>query len=123
MAVITLPKDVADMGGDEFKILPAGTYEGSIERVDLGQTSKRDPMFKVLWKTEQGYVYDNVSVNAEFKVKQYMKLLGIENGNTFDTDDLLGVEAIIEVTNSNYTNPNTQETRPVANIKRITPMA
>jgi len=123
MAVITLPKDVADMQGDEFKILPAGTYTGSIERVDLGQTRTGNQMFKVLWKTEQGYVYDNVSIKAEFKVKQYTKLIGIEEGNSFDTDDLIGVDAIIEIENSNYTNPATQETRQTANIKRITPMA
>lgn len=125
MPLLTLPKDISDMK-DEYTQLSTGTYEGVIDRVNIGKTQRGDSKFDVMWKNkgeEGGVIWDTVSLKAEFKVKQYAKLIGIESGNTIDTDLLVGAEGILDVVAEPYTKPDTQETVVRPRIKRISPVA
>ncbi|MCK4522064.1 MAG: hypothetical protein KAU20_05805 [Nanoarchaeota archaeon] len=125
MPLLTLPKDISEMQ-DEFTSLPTGSYEGIIDRVNIGKTQKGNPKIDVMWKNkgeEGGVVWDTVALNVDFKVKQYAKLLGVDAGNTIDTDLLIGAEGILDVVAESYTNPTTGETSTRPKIKRISPVA
>jgi hypothetical protein len=125
MPVITLPKDVGEMS-DGFSSLGEGTYEATIERVNVGQTQKGNTKMDIMWKNEGeggGVVWDTVAVNVDFKVKQYARLLGMDSGDTLDTDLLVGAKGIIEIASDSYTNPSTGETTVRGKIKRVSPVA
>ena len=118
MAVITLNKDLSEMN-DEFKAVADGTYEATIEKMDFGKSSKGNDMLKVQWKIDDGgMVFDNVPLSVDFKVKQYAKLIGMDSGDTLDTDLFLGVKGIIEVVTRNYKGAD-GEPKSSPNIKRI----
>ena len=121
MAIITLPKDISEMA-DEFTPVAEGTYEATIESVDIAKSSKGNDMLKVRWKIDNGgVVFDNVPLSVDFRVKQYAKLIGLESGDTLDTEQFIGARGIIEVKNRTYENAN-GETVTTADIKRITPI-
>jgi len=122
MAILTLPKDISEMS-DEFTPLSSGTHICTVERVRVGKTQKGDTKFDVMWKDKEegGVVWDTVSVNADFKIKQYAKLIGLETGNVLDTDQLVGVEAVVEVISDTYTDPETGETTVRSRVRRVSP--
>ena len=119
MAIITLDKDISEMD-DEFKPIAEGTYEATIEKMEVTQSQKGNPMLKCVWglsDTNQK-VFDNIPLNVDFKVKQYCKLIGIESGTEIDTEQFIGAKGIIEVENQTYTDRNGEQ-KMSSKIKRI----
>lgn len=45
-----LKKDMEDSASSDFKEVPHGTYEVAITKLELGESSKNDPMVKVWFK-------------------------------------------------------------------------
>lgn len=120
MALITLPKDIADIEDGGNSVVPAGTYEAKIERADVGTTKKGDTKITIWWRIPEnnGIVFDTIPITekAAFKIKPYAALLGIDAGSQIDSDELVGVDAIVEVVGDTYNG------KPTARIKRISPM-
>lgn len=46
--------EAAENGGGDFKEVPVGTYEVAITKLELGESSKNDPMVKVWFKILDG---------------------------------------------------------------------
>lgn len=49
-----LKKDIEDSAGNDFKEVPLGKYEVAINKLELGESSKHDPMVKVWFKIVSG---------------------------------------------------------------------
>ena len=45
-----LKKDIEDSASNDFKEVPLGSYEVAITKLELGESSKSDPMVKVWFK-------------------------------------------------------------------------
>ena len=46
--------EAAENGGGDFKEVPVGTYEVAITKLELGESSKNDPMVKIWFKILDG---------------------------------------------------------------------
>lgn len=111
----------------EFQPMPAGQYMGKISNPDdvqLTESSNGNPMIKVQWTVTEGEyegrkLFDNVPLTAKagFKVKQYAEVIGLEEGAELDTDDFVGAEALLKVTQREY------QGEPRNNIDKVTPAA
>ena len=49
-----LKKDIEDSANNDFKEVPLGNYEVAITKLELGESSKGDPMVKVWFKILEG---------------------------------------------------------------------
>lgn len=49
-----LKKDIEESSSNDFKEVPLGTYEVAITKLELGESSKGDPMVKVWFKILEG---------------------------------------------------------------------
>lgn len=49
-----LKKDIEDSANNDFKTVPHGSYEVAINKLELGESSKGDPMVKVWFKIVSG---------------------------------------------------------------------
>lgn len=120
MANINLDYNLEDVA-TEFEPLPSGQYYAKIVNPDdfyLTESQSGKPMIKVAWTVMEGEhegrkVFDNVVLSIDWKVKQYCQAAGIESGSALDTDDFIGMEGLVQVTQQEYNG----ETRN--NIKNV----
>lgn len=108
---------------DGFDALPVGSYPGKIVKAELVTASTGKPMVKVEWEITEGEfqgrkVWDNIVLTVAFKVKQYAGLIGVTSGNSFDTNDLIGIEAALSLIQE----PNQNNDGFVNKIKKIEKM-
>lgn len=111
MAQINLDYDLEDVS-TEFEPLPSGEYFGKVvnpDDVNLKESSTGKPMISIAWTIQEGEyegrkLYDNIVLSVQWKVKQYCVAAGIESGKEIDTDDFVGLEALIQVTQQEYQN-------------------
>ncbi len=112
MAILTLDYDIEDVKENSFEPLPAAQYFAQIvnpDDVELKESSTGKPMLKIVW-TVQGdefdgrKIFDNVVLSVDWKVKQYATIAGIESGSELDTDDFVGIEALLDVIQDTYNN-------------------
>lgn len=75
--------EAAENGSGDFKEIPAGTYEVAITKLELGESSKHDPMVKVWFKILEGeyknsLIFMNQVVTRGFQfhiVNEFLKSL------------------------------------------------
>lgn len=109
MAQITLDYNLEDVS-NEFEPLPSGQYLAKLATGDdflLGESQSGKPMIKVAWTVTEGEyegrkIFDNVVISVGWKVKQYCEAAGIESGAALDTEDFIGLEALVQVTQQEY---------------------
>lgn len=68
-----LKKDIEESSSNDFKEVPLGTYEVAITKLELGESSKGDPMVKVWFKILEGeykgsLIFMNQVVNKGFQI-------------------------------------------------------
>jgi hypothetical protein len=109
MAKVTLDYDVSEVSS-QFEPLPAGQYLAEIVNPDdcqLTESQNGKAMIKIAWTIKEGEyegrkIFDNVVLSVDWKVKQYCDIAGIESGSELDTEDFIGMEAIVEVVQREY---------------------
>jgi len=124
MTRISLDYDLEDVSTD-FEPMPVGQYQARIENPDdctLVEASTGKDMLKIIWTIVDGEfegrkVFDNVVLTVKFKVKQYCEAAGIGSGAEFDSDDFVGMEALLQIIQEEYNN------RTQNKIKNIQPMS
>jgi len=82
--------------------VPAQTYVCRVDKAELTESSTKKPMLKFEWKIIDGEyagrtLFDNVVTSVSWKVKQYAELAGIESGKKLNTEDFVGIEAVLTV--------------------------
>jgi hypothetical protein len=82
--------------------VPAQTYVCRIDKAELTESSTKKPMLKFEWKIIDGEyagrtLFDNVVTSVSWKVKQYAELAGIESGKKLNTEDFVGIEAVLTI--------------------------
>lgn len=109
MAQISLNYNLEEVS-TEFEPLPSGQYLAKIVNPDdftLTKSQNGNDMIKVAWTITEGEyegrkVFDNIALHVPWKVKQYCEAAGIESGTNLDTDDFIGLEALIQVNQEEY---------------------
>lgn len=101
MAIINLDYDLENVKSD-FEPLPEGQYFCKLTNCDLVKSSTGKDMLKIRWTVLEGefegrQLFDNVVLSVDWKVKQYADLAGIESGTSLNTDDFVGIEALLTV--------------------------
>jgi hypothetical protein len=110
MAILTLDYNLEDVEEKSFEPLPAAQYFAQIvnpDDVELKESSTGKPMLKIVWTVQDGEftgrkIFDNVVLSVDWKVKQYADIAGIESGTELDTEDFVGVEALLDVVQDTY---------------------
>lgn len=109
MAQVSLDYNLDEVSA-EFEPLPYGQYPAKIQNPDdfvLKESSTGKPMIVAAWTVMEGEwegrkVFDNVVLSVPWKVKQYCNAAGIESGTELDTEEFIGTEAILTVTQEEY---------------------
>lgn len=106
MTLINLDYNLEDVK-DSFEPLPESQYFARLTSCDLVNSSTGKPMLKVEWTIIDGEyegrkVFDNVVLTVDWKVKQYCEMAGITSGSQLDTNDFIGIEALINVIQEEY---------------------
>lgn len=109
MAQINLDYNLEDVS-NEFEPLPSGQYLAKIATGDdflLSESQSGKPMIKVAWTVTEGEyegrkIFDNIVLSVGWKVKQYCEAAGIESGTSLDTEDFIGLEALVQVGQQEY---------------------
>lgn len=103
MPIINLDYDLANVAS-EFEALPEGQYLSKIVSAELTKASTGKDMIKVTWEVVDGEyegrkLFDNIVITpgAEFKMKQYAVLAGIESGAAIDTQDFIDAEGLVTI--------------------------
>ena len=100
MAVIKLGFRMGDVE-ERGELVPPGTYLARIESAELGESQSGNPKMIVRWRIAEGdcegrVLVDNVPLHVDWRVARYGRLVGAEE-DELDTDELVGVEAVITV--------------------------
>ena len=107
--LINLDYNLEDVSST-FVVLPAEGYICRIFKADLTETKDtKKPMLDFTWEVIDGehaghkiFPPDHVVLSVDWKVKQYCDLAGIESGSQFNSEDFLGVEALVNVSVGEY---------------------
>lgn len=110
MAILNLDYNIEDVEGNDFEPMPAAQYFAQIVNPDdvvLTESSTGKPMLKFTWTIQDGEyagrkVWDNVVLSVQWKVKQYAECAGIESGAEIDTEDFVGMEALLDIIQDEY---------------------
>lgn len=84
-----------------FEPLPGDNYLCRIEeQPELKKSSTNKDMLVFKWTVAEGEfegrkIYDNVVLSVDWKVKQYCNLAGIDSGAELDTNEFVGLEAVL----------------------------
>lgn len=86
-------KDAAKNGGGDFEEVPHGKYEVAIEKLELGESKKHDPMLKVWFKIRAGKyknqrIFMNQVVTQGFQIhiaNEFLRSLDSDEKVTFET--------------------------------------
>lgn len=81
-----LKKDIEDSANSDFKEVPHGNYEVSVNKLELGESKKGDPMVKVWFKIVSGefkgsLIFMNQVITQGFQIHIVDELL-----RSFETD-------------------------------------
>lgn len=81
-----LKKDIEDSANNGFKEVPHGNYEVSVNKLELGESKKGDPMVKVWFKIVSGeykgsLIFMNQVITQGFQIHIVDELL-----RSFETD-------------------------------------
>ncbi len=109
MAQINLDYNLEDVASD-FEPLPSGQYLCKIVAPDdfvLTESQSGKAMIKAAWTVTEGEyegrkLFDNIVLSVGWKVKQYCDAAGIESGTQLDTEDFIGLEGLVQVTQKEY---------------------
>lgn len=108
MPILNLDYDLENVSS-EFEALPEGQYLAKLVSAELTKSSTDKPMIKVTWEVTDGEyegrkIFDNIVITpgAEFKMKQYAELVGIESGSQIDTQDFINAEGLISLIQKEY---------------------
>ena len=99
MALINLDFNIEDVV-DNFAPLPTGNYPCKLTKQEMKKSGKGNDMLAVEWTVTEGEhagkkIFDYVTLNTDWKVKQYAELIGVTSGSSFDPDLFNGLEAVI----------------------------
>lgn len=113
MTKIALDYNIEDVS-DGFETVPVDDYMCKMIRCELTKSSNNNNMLAVRWEIMEGdyagrYIFDNVVLYVQWKVKQYCKAAGVDAGSEFDSDDFLYTEAVVR-------------TDEEGNVKRVKPI-
>lgn len=109
MTEVELDFSLENVSGS-FEPLPVGQYMAKIENPDdfaLGESSNGKPMIRAVWTIVEGEyegrkLFDNIVLSVQWKVKQYCEAAGVESGSKLNTDDFVGMEGLVKVTQQEY---------------------
>ena len=124
MPKVNLDYDLKD-AQDSFEAIPSDQYEAKILEAELTKSKNTGKdMLKFTWLITSGeyegrQLFDNVVTDLQWKVKQYANLIDMESGQTLDTSDFKGVEAILDVRRLEPGEKGGMEDAPSNNIKKI----
>lgn len=88
-----LKKDIEDAGNNVFKEVPHGAYEVAINKLELGESKKGDPMVKIWFKIVSGeykesLIFMNQVITKGFQihlVDELLRSLGTDIDICFDS--------------------------------------
>lgn len=88
-----LKKDIEDSASNDFKEVPLGSYEVAINKLELGESKKHDPMVKVWFKIVDGeykgsLIFMNQVITQGFQihiVNELLRSLGTSCEIKFDS--------------------------------------
>lgn len=88
-----LKKDIEDSRNNEFKEVPHGSYEVAIDKLELDESKKGDPMVKVWFKILAGeyknsLIFMNQVITQGFQihiVDEFLRSLGTDVDVTFES--------------------------------------
>lgn len=81
-----LKQDIADSANNDFKEVPHGTYEVAINKLELSESKKKDPMVKLWFKIVSGeykgsLIFMNQVITQGFQIHIVDELLkSLESG-------------------------------------------
>lgn len=81
-----LKKDIEDSSSNDFKEVPLGTYEVAITKLELGESSKGDPMVKVWFKILEGEYKGSLIFMNQVVTKGFQIHIVDEFLRSLDTD-------------------------------------
>lgn len=81
-----LKKDIEDSSNNDFKEVPVGNYEVAITKLELGESSKGDPMVKVWFKILEGEYKDSLIFMNQVVTKGFQIHIVDEFLRSLDTD-------------------------------------
>lgn len=107
-----LKKDIEDAGNNEFKEVPHGAYEVNINKLELGESKKGDPMVKIWFKIVSGeyegsLLFMNQVITRGFQVhivNELLRSLGTDIDICFDSYSQYGelLETIFNEIEDNF---------------------
>jgi hypothetical protein len=100
MTLINLDFNIEEVK-DNFAPLPTDKYPCKFTARELKKSSAGNDMLAVEWTIMEGEhagkkIFDFVTLNTDWKVKQYAELIGVTSGSSFDPDLFDGLEVIID---------------------------
>lgn len=81
-----LKKDIEESSSNDFKEVPLGTYEVAITKLELGESSKGDPMVKVWFKILEGEYKGSLIFMNQVVTKGFQIHIVDEFLRSLDTD-------------------------------------
>lgn len=81
-----LKKDIEDSANNDFKEVPLGNYEVAITKLELGESSKGDPMVKVWFKILEGEYKGSLIFMNQVVTKGFQIHIVDEFLRSLDTD-------------------------------------
>ena len=81
-----LKKDIEDSSNNDFKEVPLGNYEVAITKLELGESSKGDPMVKVWFKILEGEYKGSLIFMNQVVTKGFQIHIVDEFLRSLDTD-------------------------------------
>lgn len=88
-----LKKDIEDSSSNDFKEVPLGTYEVAITKLELGESSKGDPMVKVWFKILEGEYKGSLIFMNQVVTKGFQIHIVDEFLRSLDTDIEIAFES------------------------------
>ena len=88
-----LKKDIEESSSNDFKEVPLGTYEVAITKLELGESSKGDPMVKVWFKILEGEYKGSLIFMNQVVTKGFQIHIVDEFLRSLDTDIEIAFES------------------------------